>query len=322
VTGPRPDTRGIARFDELNRYAAIIAEEAQRRGIGVTVLDPALGELALTFGGRRVVTLESLSELTTAVAFRRCDSKRYTRQVLSDAGLTVAPGRVATFDAGDRAFLTEWGDIVVKPDRGEQGWGISVGVTDEEHLTRALDFARAVHPVVLLERRCDGDDVRALVIGGEMVAASVRRPARVRGDGVTSMRRLIERASRERADATHGAARIPLDDSTLATVTAAGYTWDAVVPDGEVVTVRGTANLHTGGTIHDITERLAPAVREAAVAAAAAIGIPVLGVDLIVPDLDGEDYTIIEANEQPGLANHEPRPTAERFIDLLFPETA
>jgi hypothetical protein len=30
----------------------------------------------------------------------------------------------------------------------------------------------------------------------------------------------------------------------------------------------------------------------------------------------------IEANERPGLANHEPQPTAERFMDLLFPYSA
>ncbi len=61
---------------------------------------------------------------------------------------------------------------------------------------------------------------------------------------------------------------------------------------------------------------------QAAVAAAVAIDIPVVGVDFIVADLDGDAYTIIEANEQPGLANHEPQPTAERFIDLLFPGSA
>ncbi|MFI5044232.1 MAG: N-acetylglutaminylglutamine synthetase, partial [Acidimicrobiales bacterium] len=86
--------------------------------------------------------------------------------------------------------------------------------------------------------------------------------------------------------------------------------------------VRRTANLHTGGTIHDVTDELHPALAEVAVRAAEAIGIPVLGLDLMVPAPDQADYVIIEANEQPGLANHEPQPTAERFIDLLFPETA
>ena len=97
---------------------------------------------------------------------------------------------------------------------------------------------------------------------------------------------------------------------------------DDILPYGDYLTVRKTANLHTGGTIHDVTLKLHPALRKAAIAAAAAIDIPVTGLDFIVPDPTGADYVIIEANERPGLANHEPQPTAERFIDLLFPETA
>jgi D-alanine-D-alanine ligase-like ATP-grasp enzyme len=94
------------------------------------------------------------------------------------------------------------------------------------------------------------------------------------------------------------------------------------LPEGEELIARKTANLHTGGTIHDITNKLHPEVRAAAVNAAGAIGIPVTGLDLAMPDIEGPKYAVIEANERPGLANHEPQPTAERFIDLLFPETA
>ena len=85
--------------------------------------------------------------------------------------------------------------------------------------------------------------------------------------------------------------------------------------------MRRTANVHTGGTITDVTDDLHPALAAAAIAAARAIGIPVVGMDLMVSSVDGPDHVFIEANEQPGLANHEPRPTVERFIDLLLPET-
>ena len=104
-------------------------------------------------------------------------------------------------------------------------------------------------------------------------------------------------------------------------MTDAGYSLDAVLPEGETLVVRKTANLHTGGTIHDVTADLHPRLAAAAVAAARALDIPVVGLDLLVPAVDGPDYVIIEANERPGLANHEPQPTAERFIDLLFPQT-
>ena len=90
---------------------------------------------------------------------------------------------------------------------------------------------------------------------------------------------------------------------------------------GTVIGVRKTANLHTGGTIHDVTDRLHPRLVEASIRSAQALSIPVVGLDLLVPDVSGPDYVIIEANERPGLANHEPQPTAERFVDLLFPQT-
>ena len=86
--------------------------------------------------------------------------------------------------------------------------------------------------------------------------------------------------------------------------------------------VRKAANLHLGGTIHDVTEEVHPTLIRAAVAAARAIDIPVTGVDLMVKSPREADYAFIEANERPGLANHEPQPTAERFVDLLFPLSA
>jgi D-alanine-D-alanine ligase-like ATP-grasp enzyme len=89
-----------------------------------------------------------------------------------------------------------------------------------------------------------------------------------------------------------------------------------------VIQVRDTANLHTGGTLHDVTDSLHTELANAALVAARALGIPVVGLDLIVAAADKPVYRVIEANERPGLANHEPQPTAERFIDYLFPQTA
>jgi GNAT-family acetyltransferase (TIGR03103 family) len=311
-----------ARLDDLNRYSRIIADEALARGIAVEVLDAGIGELRLSHDGRSLTTIESLSELTSAVAFRRCDHKPITRQVLERAGLRVAPGRLATFDGADLAFLREAGEIVVKPARGEQGWGITVGVTDGDQLAAAIERARAVHAEVLLERREPGEDLRVVVIDGEVVAASVRRPASVTGNGDATVAELVAELSRRREEATGGASTVPLDDATREVVEAAGHGLDDVLPAGEVLAVRRTANLHTGGTMHDVTDDLHPALVAAALAVARAIDIPVVGVDLMVPDVTRPDHVVIEANEQPGLANHEPRPTARRFIDLLFPATA
>ncbi len=308
-------------IDALNPYARIIADEARRRGIAVEVLDAEGGFMRLSFGGREIATRESLSELTTGVAMSLCDDKRVTRRVLYRAGLAVAPGRTATFDDEDRVFLKEHDEVVVKPARGEQGTGITVGVRDEEQLERALDTARAHCPDVLIEKLVPGQDLRIVVIDHEVVAAAIRRPATVIGTGQETIATLIEAQTRRRRAATAGESHIPVDDATIETVRAAGYELDAILPSGVELKVRRTANLHTGGTIHDVTPILDKELVSVAERASQALAIPVVGLDLIVDAPDAPTYVMIEANERPGLANHEPQPTAQRFIDLLFPST-
>jgi GNAT-family acetyltransferase (TIGR03103 family) len=308
-------------YRRLNPYARIIADEARRRGINVEVLDAEWGELRLTHAGRSIVTRESLSELTTAVAMSRCDDKRVTRRIAEQAGLAVPRGRTATGDASDLEFLAEVGQLVVKPARGEQGKGITVGVRDEESLRKAIALAQQHCPQVLLEELVPGQDLRVIVIGHEVVAAAVRKPASIIGDGRSTVRELIAAQSRRRAAATCGESRIPMDDATVVTVRENGHELDDVLALGEELEVRRTANLHTGGTIHDVTDQLHPALVTAAAAASRALDVPVTGLDFLVPDVAGPDHVLIEANERPGLANHEPQPTAERFVDLLFPET-
>jgi GNAT-family acetyltransferase (TIGR03103 family) len=288
----------------------------------VEVLDAEWGELRLSHAGRSIVTRESLSELTSAVAMSRCDDKRVTRRILEQVGIAVPPGRTATGDGDDAAFLAEVGEVVVKPARGEQGRGITVGVTDPDRLARAVDDARTHCPDVLIEQRVDGEDLRVIVINHEVVAAAVRKPASVLGDGRSTVHRLIEAQSRRRMAATGGESSIPLDATTAETVAAHGWAMDDVLPAGVELQVRRTANVHTGGTIHDVTASLHPALVTAAVRASRALDIPVTGLDFLVPDLSGPEHVCIEANERPGLANHQPQPTAERFVDLLFPETA
>ena len=307
--------------EELNPYAEIIVKEARRRGIGVEVLDEEANYFALTFGGRTVVCRESLSELTSAIAMSRCDDKRVTTRLLSRAGLSVAAQARAHDAEENEDFLLRYKRLVVKPARGEQGAGITVDVRDADELTEAVARARDVCDEVILEQFVEGEDLRIIVINDEVVAAAVRRPASIIGTGQHSIAKLIEKQSRRRAAATGGESRIPVDDETRRCVKNAGYDMESVPPAGEHLVVRKTANLHTGGTIHDVTAQLHPALAEAAVEAARAIDIPVVGLDFLVPKVDGRDYVIIEANERPGLANHEPQPTAERFIDMLFPQT-
>jgi GNAT-family acetyltransferase (TIGR03103 family) len=306
----------------LNPYARIIADEAILRGIAVEVLDAKGGYLKLTHGGTSVVTRESLSELTNAVAMSRCDDKRVARRIVAEAGVQVPQGCTATLTDADHDFLRRVGSVVVKPARGEQGAGITVGVTNVDDLDRGIELAKKHSPDVLLEERCEGEDLRIVVINGKVIAAALRRPPEVVGSGDHTIAQLIEAQSRRRAAATHGESIIPVDELTVDTVREAGWELDDVLPLNERVVVRRTANLHTGGTICDVTDDLNPKLAKVAVDVAAAIGIPVTGIDLMVPSVTGEEYVFIEANERPGLANHEPRPTAQAFVDFLFPRTA
>ncbi len=308
-------------YEACNEYTRIIVDEALARGVDVVVHDPATGELTLSHDGRSHTMIQSLSDLTSAIAFRRCDDKAVTRRLLAEAGLPVAEGRLATDDEADTAFLAEHAPIVVKPCRGEGGAGISVGVTEPDGLRAAIASARETCPQVLLEAMAPGDDLRVLVIDGAVVAASVRRPPVVTGDGTSTVRELIESRNDRRAAELGPAMVTPLDDITVACVRAAGHDLDTVLSTGEELQVRRTANLHTGGTIHDMTDVLHPALADAALRATAALGLPVAGIDLMVPSPEGPEHVVIEVNEQPGLANHEPQPTAQRYLDLLFPET-
>jgi GNAT-family acetyltransferase (TIGR03103 family) len=312
---------GTAPENGLNPYARIIVDEARRRGIAVDVIDAEGGFFRLTYGGRSVRCRESLSEFTSAVAMSICDDKRATRRVVEAADVRV-PAQLTCGDAEDRArFLEEHGSVVVKPARGEQGKGISVGLTTPEQIESAVERASAVSTEVILESYFEGEDLRLVVIDYKLVAAAIRRPARVVGDGNATVRKLIEAQSRRRAAATGGESRIPVDDETERCVAEAGFGLDDVPPSGHEFPVRKTANLHTGGTIHDVTEETHQVLVDAAVKAARAIEIPVTGVDLMVKSPHEPDYVFIEANERPGLANHEPQPTAERFVDMLFPHS-
>jgi len=307
--------------EDLNPYALIIINEARRRGIGVDIIDAEGGFFRLTYGGRSIICRESLTALTTAIAMSICDDKRVTRRIVKAANVTVPDQIHVVDDKEARAFLEAHKAAVVKPARGEQGKGVSVGLNSWEETEQAIAAARKLCNEVIVEEYVEGIDLRLIVIDYRVVAGAIRKPAAVVGNGRDSVRDLIAHQSRRRAAATGGESRIPVDAETERCVAAAGFSLDDVPPAEVYIVVRKTANLHTGGTIHDVTGVLHRSLIDAAVQAARAIEIPVTGIDFIVKAPTEPDYWFIEANERPGLANHEPQPTAERFIDLLFPQS-
>ncbi|EEE44658.1 N-acetylglutaminylglutamine synthetase [Roseibium alexandrii] len=309
---------GPATEEKLNPYATLIVNEARRRGINAQIIDAEGGFFRLSYGGRSVRCRESLSEFTTAVAMSICDDKASTRRIVAAAGLSV-PDQMTVGEGDLKAFLQRHGSLVVKPTRGEQGKGIAIGLETLEDVEAAIDVARTFSNEVLVEECVQGSDLRLVVIDYKVVAAAIRKPAEIMGNGKSTVRDLIHAQSRRRAAATGGESRILIDDEAERCLASAGFTLEDILPDGQRLAVRRTANLHTGGTIHDVTGETHSTLIEAAVRAAKAIQIPVTGIDLLVKSPREPEYNFIEANERPGLANHEPQPTAERFVDFLFP---
>ncbi len=307
---------------QLNPYAKLIVDEARKRGIIIDILDAEYGLFKLSLGSRSITCRESLSEMTTAVAMTKCDDKRLTRNLIREAGINAPRQARHTDDATDVDFMNDVGRVVVKPARGEQGAGISVDISDVDELKKAIKTAEKICTDVLIEEYIQGEDLRVIVIDHEVVAAAIRKPPTIIGTGNHSMADLIKKHNRRRMAATGGESRIPDDEETLRCLKKEGLDFNSILEKDKAVVVRKTANLHTGGTIHDVTDELSEVLKEAACRISKTLDIPVTGLDFMVPDVREDAYAFIEANERPGLANHEPQPTAERFVDLLFPETA
>lgn len=312
---------GPASKDNLNPYAQIIVDEARRRGVGVDIEDADAGLFKLTLGGRSIHCRESLTDLTSAVALSRCDDKSLTYRLLKRAGYEVPAQKCVRREREAREFLETHERVVVKPAQGEQGRGVYVDLSSEREVISAVRSVKELCDTVLIEEFVEGEDLRIIVIGGEVVAAAVRRPATIIGDGVHTIIELIDKQSRRRAAATRGESRIPMDAETERCVEAANYQLLDILPKDQPLEVRRTANLHTGGTMHDVTNDLNPVLAAAARETATLLHMPVVGLDMIVEAPDKPKYRIIEVNERPGLANHEPAPTVSKFMDLLFPAT-
>lgn len=305
----------------LNIYARIIIEEACRRGIAVDIQDAEQSFFSLSLGGRTIHCRESLTDLTSAVAMSLCSDKAVTHRVLNQVGLSV-PEQIAPKNNGDLLdFLHQHQRLVIKPANGEQGDHVFVDLSDEGSVLDAWKQVCSTGDTAIVEEFVKGQDLRIVVINYQVVAASIRIPARITGNGLDDIKTLIEKQSHRRSKATGGESYIPLDSETLRCIADAGFSLGDTLPCGQTLTVRKTANLHTGGTMTDVTQKLHPQLADAAEKAAKALNIPVVGLDMMVDAPDKPAYHIIEANERPGLANHEPQPTAEKLIDLLFPQT-
>lgn len=310
-----------------------IIEAARRHGIPVERAGP-LSLLQLGYGSRRRLVWAAMTDRTGAIGVEIAQDKDLTRQLLRQAGVPVAAGGSADRIEDALALFESLGaPVVVKPRDGRQGEHVYLDLSTAEDVATAF-FAAGGD--VVIERQVDGRDYRVLVVGGEAIAATERVPAYVVGDGVSSVAALVDGVNTDaRRGDGHGnlLTRIRIDDVAREILAQQDLSPDSVPEAGRVVWLRHNANLSTGGTARDVTDRMHPDVRDICVRAAALVGLDIAGVDLRLADIsaplpfDGDPAAggIIEVNAGPGLRMHlapaegEPRPVGEAIVEALFP---
>ncbi|MCE1185698.1 MAG: cyanophycin synthetase [Rhodocyclales bacterium] len=259
---------------------------------------------------RRIQAAET--DLTSAVAEAIAQDKELTKNLLRAAGVPVPNGRSVT--SADDAWAAAQeidGLVVVKPRDGNQGKGVAVKLRTEEEVKRAFRVAAEISDDVMVERYLPGHDFRLLVVGEQLVAAARRDPPLVVGDGVRTIRQLVEHVNSDPRRGTGHATsltKIRFDDIALATLEKQGLNAESVPPKGQRVILRNNANLSTGGTATDVTDDVHPEVAARAIAAAKNIGLDICGVDVVcesvLEPLEDQHGGIVEVNAAPGLRMH------------------
>ena len=248
---------------------------------------------------------------TSAVSESIAQDKDLTKTLLHAAGVPVPLGRpVSSPDDAWQAAQAIGLPVVVKPQDGNQGKGVTVNISNRTRLDAAFKAA-AAYGDVMVERYLPGDDYRLLVVGDRMVAASRREPPLVIGDGASSVQHLVDAVNADpRRGNGHATAltKIRFDEIAVARLAAQGLQPASVPDKGRRVFLRNNANLSTGGTATDVTDEVHPEVAARAVAAAQMVGLHICGVDLVCETvnrpLEQQRGGVVEVNAAPGLRMH------------------
>jgi cyanophycin synthetase len=247
----------------LGPSTAAIVAAARERGIPVVRLTPTSSLVQLGYGVHQKRIRASETTLTSAIAVDLCQDKSLTNRMLRTVGVPVPRGEAVRTADGAWAAAQHIGlPVVVKPEAGNQGKGVSVDLHTEAEVRAAFELADQVgRGDVLVERHIAGVDYRLPVVNGRMVAAARRDPAQVVGDGVNSVQELVAHANRDprRREGHSGTmTRIRLDSSVDLVLRQQGLTLESVVATGQAVKLRSNANLSTGGTATDVTDDVHP----------------------------------------------------------------
>jgi cyanophycin synthetase len=320
---------------EFGPSTASLVKAAEERGIPWLRLNRYS---LVQFGhGRYQQRIQATTTSRTGnIAVELAGDKEETNGILRDLGLPVPQQVLASnAEAAVRGAERIGYPVVVKPLSGNHGRGVSINLRSPDEVEVGFEKAREHGRTVIVETYLEGLDHRLLVVNGELVAAAKRVPGHVVGDGKHTIEELVDIVNQDpRRGVGHEKVltRLEFDHQAERLLAKVGYDRTTVASQGEVVYLRSTANLSTGGTAIDVTDIMHPDNREMAIRAIKAIGLDIGGVDFLTRDIS-ESYRdagggICEVNAGPGFRMHvapsegTPRDVAGPVIDMLFPKDA
>lgn len=324
--------REIREATRLGPSTGSIVEEAIARDIPWIRLNKQ-SLVQLGYGKNQVRFRATMTERTSSIAVDIASNKEETKRMLQEQAIPVAKGTTVSFaDEVNRAIYEIGYPLVFKPLNGNHGRGITTNVRTPEDAFAAYEHAAKVSRKVIVERFVQGHDFRVLVIDNKMVAAALRDPAHVKGDGHSTIQQLVDK---ENMDPRRGYGHenvltlIAIDRDTLDILDKKGYTLDTVPAPGEKVFLKSTANLSTGGTSVDVTDQVHPQNVFICERISKIIGLDICGIDIMAQNLT-EPLTdtggvILEVNAAPGFRMHVapseglPRNVAGHVLDMLYP---
>lgn len=304
--------RALARFVPPGTNARHLLREAGALRIPVTPL-PA-GVFQFGWGRRARLFNSSITDSTPALAVAWAKDKRATNALLRLGGLPV-PVQLAveSLDAAVAAAGRIGYPVVLKPAALDQGRGVEADLRHEAELRAAFVRSRAHATALVVERHVPGEDYRVYVVQGRVLAAAHRVPARVVGDGATSVAALVEAQNAQRSRTGGGASvykPIEIDEEALALLVRQGLAPEAVPAPGQVVTLRRSANASRGGSSVDVTARMHPDNAVLCVRAASLLRLDIAGLDLLMPDIARSwregGAAFCEVNAQPQMGGAHP----------------
>jgi cyanophycin synthetase len=290
----------------------------------------------LGYGIRQRKIRTAITDSTSGLGMELASDKEETKDLLRSAHLPSPNGILVGSEEELRERINEVRfPFVIKPLDGNQGRGVTTNITKLEDAVGALHRAQKISQLVIVEEYVKGDDYRFLVINYELIAATKRVPAHVVGDGTSTIGRLIEEENKNpmRGDSAGGfvLAYIKVDKTTERILLQRGMTLDTVLPAGEVLHLKDTANISAGGTAEDVTDIVHPENKFLAEHVARLFDLDICGIDIVTDRVDvpitRETGAIIEVNAGPGIRMHsnpqigKPRNVAAPIINMLFRET-